>query len=135
MKKIAIPVLLAATVGFIGCEDDHDHDHAEATITFDEPANNEVIPLASANDVHIHIEFVWDGEGHGIEVKLHPTSDANDLIIDYDQHSHDATVTFMQDVDLSSYPAGAEFHLEAKACEDHDCEESVTEEIHFSLGQ
>ena len=134
MKKVFIPTLALAVFGFVGCEDD-DHDHGKATITFDEPMIDEVISLANANDVHIHIEFVWDGEGHGYEVKLHPDGDVNDLIINYDEHNHESSATFMQDVDLSSYPAGTEFHLEAKACEDHDCDEFEESSIHFSLGQ
>lgn len=118
----------------VGCNTEED-DHNHVTITFDEPTSGQVIALADADDVHIHIEFSFEQEGHGVEVKLHPEGDENDLIIDYDSHSHDAQITFMQDVDLSSYAAGTEFHLEAKGCENHDCSESVTQDIHFELGQ
>ncbi|MFT6210619.1 MAG: hypothetical protein ACJATE_001240 [Bacteroidia bacterium] len=138
MKKVLFLGLLIASAGFVGCneeEEDDDHDHNHVTITFDEPMNDEVIPLANADDVHIHIEFVFEEEGHGVEVKLHPEGDESDLIIDHDFHSHDMEITFTQEVDLSSYPPGTEFHLEAKGCEDHDCTESVTKDIHFELGQ
>jgi hypothetical protein len=135
MKKILFVGLLIAGAGIVGCNtDDHDHDDATATITFDEPMNDEVIPLANADDVHIHIEFAFDPEGHEIEVKLHPEGDETNLIIDYDEHNHASAVTFMQNVDLSAYP-GTEFHLEAKACLDHDCAESTISDIHFSIGQ
>ena len=136
MKKFLIPVLAVAVFGFVGCEeDDHDHGDTTATIVFDEPMNDEVIPLASANDVHIHIEFTFDPEGHEIEVELYPEGDESNKIIDYDEHNHSAAITFMQDVDLSSFAAGTEFHLEAKACLDHDCDEYKEADIHFSIGQ
>lgn len=134
MKKVLLPLLAVAIVGVTGCKKEED-DHNHVTITFDEPTDGEVIPLASANDVHVHIEFVFEEEGHGIEVIMHPEGDENDLIIDYDAHSHDTEITFMQDVDLSGYPAGTEFHLEAVACIDHDCTESESADIHFELGQ
>jgi len=134
MKKVLLPLLAVAIVGVTGCKKEED-DHNHVTITVDEPTNGAVIPLTTADDVHIHIEFVFEEEAHGIEVKLHPEGDENDLIIDYDAHGHETEITFMQEVDLSSYPAGTEFHLEAKACLDHDCNESETAEIHFELGQ
>ena len=136
MKKVLFLGLIIAGAGFVGCneEDDHDHDDATATIVFDEPMNNEVIALADAGNVHVHIEFTFDPEGHEIEVKLHPEGDESNLIIDYDEHNHSPAVTFMQDVDLSAY-AGTEFHLEAKACLDHDCDEFTESDIHFTIGQ
>ena len=135
MKKVLLGLMIVGTVSFVGCKEEEEHGHNHVTITFDEPMNDEVIPLADATSVHVHIEFTFEEEGEEIEIKLYPEGDATDLIIDYDQHSHDNPIVFMQDVDLSSYPAGTEFHLEAKACEDHDCDESVTSDIHFSLGQ
>ena len=132
MKKFLIPALAVAVFGIVGCEDDHDHDHGEATITFDEPMNDQVIPLADAAAVHLHIEFVWDGEGHGYEVKLENETDGT-VVQEWDEHTHSSQETFMVDVDLSAF-AGKEFHLEAKACEDHDCDEYEESSIHFSIG-
>ena len=154
MKKVLLPLLAIAVVSVVGCKkegctdsaaENYDSEatkddgsceyHNHATITFDEPMMGEVIPLANAGNVHVHIEVNYTIEGEEIEVKLHPEGDENDLIIDHDQHSHDNPIVFMQDVDLSSYAAGTEFHLEVKACEDHGCTESVIEDIHFELGQ
>jgi hypothetical protein len=136
MRKVLLVALGIAAAGFVGCnQDDDDHDHAHVTITFDEPTNGEVIASADAGAVHVHIEFVSDEEVHDIEIKLHPEGDANDLIIDHDHHAHAMTYTFMQDVDLSSYAAGTEFHLEAKAYTDHDGNEFEEADIHFELGQ
>ena len=136
MKKVLFVGLLIAGAGFVGCNtEDDDHDHAHVTITFDEPMNDEVIPLANADDVHIHIEFVSDEEVHDIEIELHPEGDESDMIIAHDHHAHAMNYTFMQDVDLSSYPAGTEFHLGAKAYTDHDGTEFESADIHFELGQ
>lgn len=135
MKKVLFAALAISAAGFVGCNTDDPEEHNHVTITFDEPTNGEVIPLADAGNVHVHIEFAYEVEGEEIEIKLHPEGDENDLIIDYDSHSHDNPIVFMQNVDLSSYPAGTEFHLEAKACENHDCSESETADIHFELGQ
>ena len=134
MRKVLFVGLLIAASGFVGCntdEDDDDHNHV--TITFDEPTNGEVVLLATADDVHVHIEFVFEGESHGIEVKLHPEGDETDLIIDYDSHSHDLEQTFMQEVDLSSYATGTEFHLEATGFTNHDETEFESADIHFEL--
>ena len=135
MKELILGLMIGATASFVGCKEEEEHGHNHVTITFDEPMSEEVIPLADAASVHIHIDFVWEESGEAVEVKLHPEGDENDLIIDFDLHQHDSPYTFMQDVNLSSYAAGTEFHLEAKGCEDHDCDEFVTSDIHFSLGQ
>ncbi len=134
MRKVLFVGLLIAGAGFVGCNTEEDDDHNHVTITFDEPTNAEVIPLANADDVHIHVEFVFEGEAHGIEIELHPEGDENDLIIEFDSHSHDLQQTFMQDVDLSAYPAGTEFHLGAKGFTNHDETEFESSDIHFELG-
>lgn len=105
---------------------------ASAEIEFEEPVAGEVV--ADASDVHIHVHFTAiDGELHEVEVMLHPDDDASDIIIDFDEHDHTEEFIFEQEVDLSSYPSGTEFHLEAKACLDHDCEETETGDIEFSI--
>lgn len=139
MKKITFLALIAVSLSafvFTGCNDDdddhdHDHEHNEIVINFLEPTDEEVI--TDASDVHIHIEFVASDENHEVEVVLYPEDDADDKIIDFDEHTHDALVVFEQDVDLSDYASGTEFHLEVVACKDHDCEETVTDDIHFSI--
>ncbi|MEL7341954.1 MAG: hypothetical protein AAGM67_15845 [Bacteroidota bacterium] len=105
---------------------------ASAEIEFEEPMAGEVV--ADASDVHIHVHFTaMDGELHEVEVMLHPDNDVSDMIIEFDKHEHTEEFVFEQEVDLSAYPAGTEFHLEAKACLDHDCEESETGDIEFSI--
>lgn len=133
MKKVLLSLITVSIVALAGCTKEEEHNHV--TITFDEPTEGEIIALADAADVHVHIEFAYEVEGEEVEIKLHPEGDETDLIINHDAHSHDNPIVFMQNVDLSSYPAGTEFHLEAKACENHECTESVTEDIHFFLGQ
>ena len=102
-------------------------------IEFEEPTAGEIV--ADASDVHIHVHFhaMNGAEIHEVEVELHPDGDVNDLIIEFDDHDHGEEYVFEQEVDLSSYPSGTEFHLEALACVDHDCEETVTGDIEFSI--
>jgi hypothetical protein len=128
-KIILLPVLvLAMTV--VGCKEEEDI--ASVEIEFEEPVAGEIV--ADASDVHIHVHFTGKNtDVHEVEVELHPDDDVSDKIIEWDEHSHEAEVIFEQEVDLSSYPSGTEFHLEAKACIDHDCNEVVTGDIEFSI--
>ena len=131
MKKLLFPILmLSLLAGFTACNKDDDHDH-DVTISILEPSNGEVITDASL--VHIHIEVEAEDEVHEMEVILHPHGDVDNKIIDFDTHSHESSVTFEQDVDLSSFPSGTEFHLEVVVCKDHDCEEKEEEDISFSI--
>ena len=114
---------------FTACERE---DVASVEIAFEEPVAGEVVEDAS--DVHIHVIFTaTSGDLHDIEVKLHPDGDVDDMIIDFDGHEHVESYDFVEDRDLSSYPSGTMFHLEAEACLDHDCEEVVREDIEFSI--
>lgn len=128
-------LLLALTVlTFTACddkEDDHLHDDNEITINILEPGDDETI--ADAADVHIHIEIEATAENHNVDIILHPEGDLSDKIIEQNIHEHDKKLSFEQDIDLSSYPAGTEFHLEVEACKDHDCEEKVFEDVEFSI--
>ena len=130
MRKIAMLTMVAAlaTVTFTSCEED-DHNHIE--IEFLEPTNEQTV--SDASDVHIHVRFTAEEENHEVTLELHPEGDASDLILEMDMHAHDQVVDLEEDVDLSAYPAGTEFHLEATACTDHDCEEMETADIHFSI--
>jgi len=133
MKKFILPVLAIGLFTFSACEEDHDH--GDVTITFLHPTNNEQIPLAQAGNVEIHVKFEWEnGGGEGVKVLLVAENQTNDVIIDFTVDQHNSVYEFEQDVNLSSYPAGTEFHLEAKACGDHDCETFVKEaSVHFTL--
>jgi hypothetical protein len=125
-----LPLFAAGSLLLTACEkDDHDHNHIE--IEFLEPTNDQTV--SDASDVHIHVRFTADEENHNVALVLHPEGDASDVILELDQHDHDQVVDLEADVDLSGYPAGTEFHLEAEACEDHDCAEVVTADIHFSI--
>ena len=133
MKKFLLPTLAIALFTLPACEDDHD-EHSHATITFLHPADNETIALADADAVDIHVRFEWEGEeGEAVEVKLIAEGQADSLLIDFDLHQHDALYEFEELVNLSSFPAGTEFHLEAKAFENHEGTEFVESSIHFTL--
>ncbi|MFK7810053.1 MAG: hypothetical protein AB8F74_19765 [Saprospiraceae bacterium] len=134
LKIFYLCVFLSAGFLFVGCGDDEDDEPENTvTITIEEPVNDETIAMADCAEVHIHIDFEASDENHEVEVVLHPEGDVNDKIIDYDEHGHDQKITFEQEVDLCSYPAGTCFHLEVSACVDHDCEEKSTAEAEFCL--
>jgi len=101
------------------------------TITIEEPLNDSVI--TNCEEVHVHVEFEASVENHEVEVVLHPEGDVNDKILDIDMHEHDRTFEIEQEVNLCSYAAGTCFHLEVKACVDHDCTTSETAEAEFCL--
>lgn len=117
---------------FVACEKDKDHDHDnEITIRILEPTAGEVI--TNAADVHIHIEVEATEDNHDIDIVLHPEGDTGNKIIDQHLHEHEKVITFEQDIDLSSFPAGTAFHLEVEACKDHDCEETEFADVEFSI--
>jgi hypothetical protein len=135
-KNYYLLMLLAAVFTFQACQDDDDHDHDhdhdnEITIRILEPTDDEV--FADATDVHIHIEVEASDSNHDVKIKLYPEGDADDMILDEKLHDHEQLVTFEQDLDLSSYASGTEFHLEVEACKDHDCEEEEKADVHFSI--
>jgi ABC-type glycerol-3-phosphate transport system substrate-binding protein len=135
MKKFLLPALAIALFTFSACEEEHDdHAHSHATITFLHPTDNDSVALADANAVDIHVKFEWDGEeGEAVEVKLIAEGQTDSLVIDFDLHQHDALYEFEELVNLSSFPAGTAFHLEAKAFENHEGTEFVESSIHFTL--
>lgn len=113
---------------FASCNKSDDN---QITITFVSPTDNAVI--ANKSSVLIHVNFVASDENHMVRVILHPDDNASNNIIDWNQHSHKKTIEFKQTVDLSSFPSGTKFHLEAIACADHDCAKEVEEDIFFSI--
>lgn len=126
--------LLCLGLVITGCGDDDDGAAEEknvVTITIEEPHNDETI--TDCSEVHVHVDIEATDENHEIEIVLHPEGDVSDKIIDYDEHNHDKKITFEQEVDLCSYPAGTCFHLEVEACVDHDCSEKSTSDVEFCL--
>jgi hypothetical protein len=138
MKFIKNLFFLALAVGLAtgvaSCnkdDDDHDHHDNEITIRILEPKANEKV--ADASEVHIHIEVEASDENHEIEIVLYAHGDPSNKILDIDRHTHVKKFVFEQDIDLSSFPAGTEFHLEVEACIDHDCDEKAEKHIDFTI--
>ncbi len=137
-KSYFLFFLAFGVLAFSGCnndddEDDHMHEDNKVTITILEPAADEVV--ADASDVHIHIKFEATDENHEVEINLHTEDDPSTSIAPFpiDEHDHDQVIEKVYDLDLSSYPAGTEFHLEVSACEDHDCESKANADVEFSI--
>lgn len=131
MKNFFLLLLAISAFGITSCDKDDDHDDNEVTIRILEPSANAVI--TDAANVTIRVEVEATDENHGVEIVLHPTGDENNKIMDFDLHDHDKLISFEQDVDLSSFPGGQGFLLKVEACSDHDCEETETKEISFSI--
>ena len=135
LKNPWIVLFALSMFTFTACDDDDDDDHMhgenDVTINILEPGDDETV--ADASDVHIHIEVEATDEVHNVDIILHPDDDISDKILEKNIHDHDPKVEFEQDIDLSDYPAGTEFHLEVEACKDHDCEEMVFEDVEFSI--
>lgn len=113
---------------FLSCSKSEDN---QITITFVSPQADAVV--ANKSSVLIHVNFVATDENHEVKVVLHPDDDKSNNIINWKEHSHRKNVEFMQTVDLSSFPAGTKFHLEAIACLDEDCTSEIEEDIYFTL--
>lgn len=126
LKLLLMPLLLGLVL--TACKKEEVN---QVTIEIEEPTPGEVV--ADAADVHIHINFTATDELHDIDIILHVDDDPSNVILDQHIHSHEQSYTFIQDVDLSSFPAGTKFHLEVEACEDHDCAEHAHADVEFSI--
>jgi hypothetical protein len=129
MKKIILSVLgisLSAIV-FFSCTKEHNH----VNIEFLSPVDNATV--ADPSTVNLKIKFTAEVELEGIEVKLMEDSTGASIapFNPMNIHEHVKEYTLDETVNLSSYPAGTEFHLDVTACENHDCSEKVTKSIHF----
>ncbi len=129
MKKIiffAFGISLSAVL-FFSCKKEHNH----VDIEFLSPMDNDSVTNSSA--VNIKIKFTAEEELEGIEVKLMEHTSGNSIAPFNPLEIHEHVKEYILDdtVNLSSYQTGTEFHLEVKACENHDCTEKVTKSIHF----
>lgn len=126
ISAIFVFVMLAAS----SCKKD-DHNHVE--VEFLSPMDEATVANPAA--VNIKIKFTAEEELHDIEITLKKEGDSVAIapFSPMHVHDHEKTITIDETVNLSSYPAGTEFHLEVEACEDHDCEEKVTKSIHFKI--
>lgn len=117
-------VLLSTT----GCEKEASN---EITIKIISPVEDQV--MANPGSVLIHIEFEATDENEAIEVYIHPDGNVNDVVFEWDTHEHDKKIVLMETIDLSSFPSGTKFHLEAEACKDHKCNNRVNKHIEFTI--
>ncbi|MBX2927709.1 MAG: hypothetical protein KF852_07745 [Saprospiraceae bacterium] len=111
-----------------GCEKEASN---EITINIISPVADQV--MANPGSVLIHIEFEATEENEAIEVYIHRDGNVNDVVFEWDTHEHDKKIVLMETIDLSSYPSGTKFHLEAEACKDHDCKNRVSKHIEFTI--
>lgn len=131
MKKI---IALSAVFVFLmaaaySCKKDHNHIEIEFLSPMDEAT------VANAAAVNIKIKLTADEELEEVKITLKKEGETNGIapFNTMEIHQHTKTYTVDETIDLSSYPAGTEFHLEVEACEDHDCSEKVKKSVHFKI--
>ena len=132
LRLLSLALMLTA-FGFTGCDKHHDQ---EITVTIESPADNAVLSNPSATNISV----LFEAEKELEEVKVKLYVDASNTAIapfPIEVHEHKKSHRISETVNLSSYPAGTTFRLEAIACKDHDdnCAENVTKVIRFSLAQ
>lgn len=131
LKNVAFLFFLSASVFSISSCHDHDDENNAVTIEIVTPKDG--TKVADAKLVEVHVKFSATVELHELEIKLHPEGNTSNNIIDFDKHTHAKTYEFKETVDLSSFAAGTEFHLEVQSCEDHDCKKVKVAESEFSI--
>lgn len=130
-----IMLLFSGALFFAACGDDDDHNHNdnEVNIRIISPTDGQVITTEQAKSFEIHVMFEASDENHDVEVELYAHGQSADKIIDWQRHDHDPLLPFKEQIDLSGFAPGTEFHLDTKSCIDHDCKEVVTNNIVFSI--
>lgn len=129
IKQLSFMAFCLFLLGTIGCDKE-----SNITITFEEPTNEATV--SDPKDVHIHIDVSSDEEFDVFRVTLENETTEKTIapLNPFEKHVHGKTYEFEQEMDLSSYPSGTEFHLEVEICKDHDCKEiAKTEAIHFKI--
>ena len=129
MRNLFVLAIVATAAFLSSCSGDEHH----VEIHFHNPADGATIATADAAALEIEVHFESEEELHEVEVLLYPTDAANDVIIDFEEHAHETEYEFTQTVDLYAFDSGTSFTLEAITCEDHDCTESHSEKITFTL--
>lgn len=121
-------ILVASTLLWgTGC----DKEKNEVTINIIKPVDKQTVANKAA--VELHIEFVASEENEEVEVHIYQHGNSTTPVFEWHEHDHDAIVKLQETIDLSSFPSGTKFHLEAEACLDHKCKQKVSKEIEFSI--
>jgi hypothetical protein len=113
---------------YSGCKEE---ELSEIDITILTPTPDQVVANRAA--VEVHVKFEASVENHNVAVVIHKDGVPSDVAFEWDAHDHDKIIELLETIDLSSYPSGTKFHLEAEACKDHDCKEKVYADVEFSI--
>lgn len=135
-KLLSLLLILALAFSFSACGDDDDHNHSgdnEINIIIISPQEDMIISMEEASNVVIAVRVEASDENHEVDIELYPEGDHSNKILDWNRHAHVPIIEFNEVVDLSGFESGTEFHLEVRACIDHDCEEVERKHIHFSV--
>ena len=97
-----------------------------------QPADGTQVADPQLVPVEVAVEALA-AELHGLEVKMYPHDDPQDLILDLEVHVHGERYVWGHDMDLSGFAEGTVFRLEAVACVDHACEDTTQAVSEFGL--
>jgi hypothetical protein len=132
MKNFALLALVFSLFSLGACK--HEHGTGDLTVHIQSPLNNSVVSNAASVSVVVHFTAEHELE----EVVLNLVVDSTNATVapfPISRHEHNKTLEISETVNLSSYPAGTRFRLEAKACRNHNdnCAEFVQEVSRFTL--
>jgi hypothetical protein len=105
----------------------------DVTIQFINPTNNQQISLAEAENLVFNVIVTADKDLHDIFMKVYPTANSTDLIVDRKRHRHATSIEFSEERDLSAYSSGTTFTINIDVCIDHDCSSFISDSIEFSV--
>jgi hypothetical protein len=128
IKFIFASVMIVFLMVFTSC---HKHEDIDVTIDVISPVANSTI--SNPASTLFHIVFSGTGELHDIRILVYPKANPGDKIIDFDQHEHARSFTFMETRDLQSYPASSVFVMQIEADKDEEGKETERKVIEFRI--
>jgi hypothetical protein len=131
MRKSIFVVLIASVsfTMFSSCK----KDSGNYVITFISPTEGTTV--TDASDAHIEIKFEAPDDLEEYEISLSVDSVGAAVIAPFplSGHDHVKTITISEHVNLSAYPSGTAFRLNASLCKNHDCTEKLESSVRFLI--
>jgi hypothetical protein len=127
-KIIIATLMFVFSMVFTSC---HKHEDIEVAIDVISPEANSMV--SNPASTLFHIVFSGSGELHDIRILVYPKGNPNDKIIDFDQHEHARSFTFMETRDLQSYPAASVFVMQIEADKDEEGKETERKVLEFRI--
>jgi len=128
---LQLSIVLILLLNFVACTPEEEK-HNHVTVEIETPVDGSIVGTPDMTTIKINVSA--EIELHDVEVTLKDASGNSIAPFNpLDVHDHTSSTTIEETIDLSDYPTGETFTLTVEACEDHDCEEIVTETSSFSI--